>query len=162
MLLRLTMLVGLALVTTRAGANAQADSENKRVVRHVFEQVWNEARFDSLHIMWAPDAPFHFRGSASPVGPDGVERTVRRWRGAFPDLRFVVEDLIGDGDRVAARLTFTGTHAGRFQGIDPTGRLISVTEMMFFRFDDGLVVEAWEDYYQYGMLQQLTRDAGAS
>lgn len=157
MLLRALTLFGIALLICSAEAAAQtSEPQNKRIVRHIFERVWNDAHFDSLQVIWAADARFHFRGSASPTGPDRVEGIVRRWREAFPDFRFVVEDLIAEGDRVAARLTFTGTHSGRFQGIDPTGRQISVTEMMFFRINDGMIVDAWEDYDAYGMRQQLT------
>ena len=100
--------------------------------------------------------PFHFRGRASPVGPDGVKAQIAAWRRAFPDLRFTIHAIVAEPGRVAVRLSFTGTHQTRFMGVDSTGRTVSVTEMMFFRLDGGRVVEAWEDYDEYGLRRQLT------
>jgi predicted ester cyclase len=125
-------------------------------VRHLFDAVWNEARFDGLDTLWAPEAPFHFRGRAPSVGPGQLRDQVAGWRTAFPDFRFAVEDLVAEGDRVAARLRFTGTHTGdAWFGRAPTGREIDVTAMMFFRLRGGLVVEVWEDYDEHALRRQL-------
>jgi len=81
---------------------------------------------------------------------------VTSWREAFPDFQFVVEDVVAEADRVAARVSFTGTHTGaEWFGLAATGMPISVTEMMFFRLEAGVVVEAWEDYDEQVMRQQL-------
>ena len=142
-----------------SGTAAQSPEERNRVVvLHLFERVWNDAHFDSLDAVWAPDVPFHFRGSASLVGPAGVIGQVTRWRTAFPDFHFIIEDIVAEEDRIAVRLTFTGTHSAPFLGIEPTGRRISVTEMMFFRLRDGVIIEAWEDYDAFGLRQQLTQN----
>ena len=45
-------------------------------------------------------------------------------REAFPDLSIAVEDVMVEGDRVAARVTMRGTHSGEFQGIEPTGKRV--------------------------------------
>lgn len=145
----------LLLLNGRDISAQEGLNRNKAAVRHVFERVWNDAHFDSLTYVWSPNTQFHFRSDSSTVGADGVRRIVERWRTAFPDFEFVIEDIVAEGDRVAVRLTFTGTHSARFFGIDPTRRRIKVTEMMFFRLDNGRIVEAWEDYDEYGMRQQL-------
>lgn len=137
------------------GRPEETAEQNKAAVRYVFERAWNEAHFDSLAAVWGPAVPFHFRGRASAVGPDEVRGQIVRWRRAFPDFRFTIQDMIAEGDRVAVRLTFTGTHQARFMGVDSTGRQITVTEMMFFRLASGRVVEAWEDYDEHGLRQQL-------
>ena len=99
---------------------------------------------------------FNFRGEAPVVGREGLQAQVNLWRGAFPDFHFVIGDLIAEGDLVAARVRFTGTHTGDdWFGLAATGKSIDVTEMMFFRFEQGLVVEVWEDYDEYVMRQQL-------
>jgi predicted ester cyclase len=43
----------------------------------------------------------------------------------FPDLRLTVEDDVGDGDLVAQRIHFEGTHTGVFQGLPPTGKKVA-------------------------------------
>ena len=45
-------------------------------------------------------------------------------REAFPDLSIAVEDVMAEGDRVAARVTMRSTHRGEFQGIEPTGKRV--------------------------------------
>jgi steroid delta-isomerase-like uncharacterized protein len=129
---------------------------NKAIVRHLFEVVWNEAQLDAIERKWAADVVFHIRGRANAVGPDRLKQQVLSWRKAFPDFRFIVEDIIGEGDRVAIRVRFTGTHTGAdWFGLSPTGKQIDVTEMMFFRIQDGKVLEAWEDYDELTMRRQL-------
>ena len=143
--MKVLSLVALALagvaVESRPPAAEQATTErNKAVVRYVFEGAWNAERFDSLVVVWAPDVQFHVHGRTSTVAPSAVRSQVANWRRAFGDFRFTIHELVAEGDRVAARLTFAGTHRARFMGIDSTGRSVSVTQMMFFRLVDGRVV----------------------
>jgi predicted ester cyclase len=74
---------------------------------------------------------------------------------AFPDLRLTVEDLMAEGDRVAARVTFRGTHKGPFQGIPPTNRQVTFTSIEMNRMVDGKVAEHWVEIDLLGLLQQL-------
>jgi predicted ester cyclase len=55
-------------------------------------------------------------------------------RAAFPDLRFTIEELIAEGDRVAGRLIMRGTHEGPFMGIPPTERPVEPAHLHFVRF----------------------------
>ncbi len=154
------LFLGLLAGGVSLGVSAQSsEQQNKEVVRYIFERVWNDSHFDGLSTIWSTETLFHFRGSAPVVGPEGVVDQVRRWRAAFSGFRFDVEDLVAEGDRVAARVSFSGTHAGRILGIDPTGRRIQVTQMMFFRFSNGMVVETWEEYDEHGLRQQLADGA---
>ncbi len=64
--------------------------------------------------------------------------------------------MIAEGDLVAIRLTLTGTHLGEWAGVAPSKRKVSVAEMMFFRFEDGHLVEMWEVFDDQGLLRQIT------
>jgi len=64
-------------------------------------------------------------------------------RTGFPDLHARIDDLVAEGDRVAARLTFRGTHQGEFLGVPATGRTVEYVSHEFYRFADGLVAEEW-------------------
>lgn len=66
---------------------------------------------------------------------------------AFPDYRWELQQLVVDGDTIAARLTGSGTHTGPFSGIAPTGRRISTQELVLYRFADGKIVECWGDLF---------------
>src|SRR2546430_7392040 len=62
---------------------------------------------------------------------------------AYPDLHLTVEDLIGEDDKVVARIVCTGTHLGEYMGIAPTGNRVTYDEIFIFRFVNGRVVETW-------------------
>ena len=82
---------------------------------------------------------------------------VRRWayRNAFPDLTVRIDDLVAEGDIVAARWSGTGTHRGGGMGFAATGRGIQFSGMVFVRVQNGRLVEGWNNFDQLGMLQQL-------
>ena len=61
-----------------------------------------------------------------PPGLEGVKRLIGMYRSAFPDIRFETGEMIGEGDTVAHRWTFTGTHRGALMGVEPTGRRVEV------------------------------------
>ena len=73
-------------------------------------------------------------------GPEGFSQMVTFWRSMFPDLRFTVVDMVAEGDKVAAHVTYTGTFTGPFGDIEPTGKQVNVTEATFYVFKDGKVI----------------------
>ena len=73
----------------------------------------------------------------------------------FPDLRITVEDAVGEGDLVAQRVHFEGTHTGEFQGLPPTQRKVSFSGLELNRFVEGRVAEHWFQLDGLSLLQQL-------
>ena len=71
--------------------------------------VWNDTNFVDVEKFWATDVLFHFRGRVSSVGLEGLQAMVESHHAAFPDFRFVVEDIIAEGDRVAIRIRLEAT-----------------------------------------------------
>jgi steroid delta-isomerase-like uncharacterized protein len=86
-----------------------------------------------------------FRGSlGTPVqGREGLRRYIREIRAAFPDFYNQIDVLLAEGNQVAARLTYTGTHRGPIWGIAATGRRIEYAGAGFFRVRDGRVTDGW-------------------
>ena len=76
-------------------------------------------------------------------------------RNAFPDARMDVDDLIAEGDKVAARLTMSGTQRGEFAGIPASGKSMSVTTIDIIRFKNGQVVEHWGATDSAKIMEQL-------
>jgi steroid delta-isomerase-like uncharacterized protein len=138
------------------GAWRTPASADETLLRRLFDEAWSAGNFANLPQLIAPDMQFHFRGRGRPMTHEQFQGMVGMWRGAFPDLRFTIEDVVTAGDRVAARMTFTGTHRGGLMGMEPTGRAVNVTMMVFARVANGRIVELWEDYDEHGMRQQLT------
>jgi steroid delta-isomerase-like uncharacterized protein len=76
-------------------------------------------------------------------------------RAGFPDIQWTLEELIVEGDRVAARFTMRGTHLGSFLGVPPSGKTIEVKAVNFYRFADGQIVEEHGQPDLLGLLQQI-------
>jgi len=94
-------------------------------------------------------------------GRDPVKKMVAGLRRAFPDLRVVAEDLVAEGDRVAARVTITGTHQGRFLGVDPTNKPITIRSVDIWRIEAGRLKEHWDVVDRLEFMQQLGLVRGA-
>lgn len=90
-----------------------------------------------------------------PPTRDGVRYMFEMMRGAFPDYRMTVEDLLEDGDRIVVRGVMTGTHQGELFGVAATGNTVRVPFADFLRFDGGRIVEHWGVTDTGAMMQQL-------
>jgi steroid delta-isomerase-like uncharacterized protein len=87
---------------------------------------------------------------------DGVRAFFRMQLAAFPDLRMDVEDVVANGDKVVARVRYSGTNRGEFMGTPATGKSVDVQLIDIFRFgDDGLLREHWGVLDALAMMQQL-------
>ncbi len=74
---------------------------------------------------------------------------------AFPDLYFRIEDIVAEGDKVAYRITVSGTHKGEFQGVPPTDKKVSFSSTGISNIVDGKVAEDWVDADTMGLMQQI-------
>ena len=89
------------------------------------------------------------------TGAEALKEVFSRLHRAFPDLHVSVEDLIAEGDRIAARNSVTGTHQGDYMGIPPTGRRVTYNEMFIVRFVDGRIAETWGVVDVFSQMKQL-------
>jgi len=74
---------------------------------------------------------------------------------AFPDVHANIQDLIAEGDRVVERTNAQGTHKGEFNGIPPTGRPVTWSELHVYRIENGKIAELWSEIDFLGMMTQL-------
>lgn len=96
----------------------------------------------------------------SPFGtfsPDkqGVLALFAMLRGAFPDLRAEIHQMLEDGDKVVTHKTFHGTHAGEFLSIAATGNEVAFDVIDIVRIADGQVREHWNVVDALGLMHQL-------
>jgi predicted ester cyclase len=91
----------------------------------------------------------------APLNSETWARFLAEFVDGFPDLRLTVEDAVGEGNLVAQRVRFEGTHTGVFQGLPPTQKTVSFSGLELNRFADGKVVEHWFQLDALGLLQQL-------
>jgi steroid delta-isomerase-like uncharacterized protein len=124
---------------------------NKQLVQRFLTEVWQAGNVDLAHNLIHPD----YRISDDLCGPTGVIANIRTYRSAFSDLQWHIEQIVAENDWVAARLTLTGTHLGEFRGIPPTGKSISMQEMVFWRIVDGKLHTLWAQADALGLRIQL-------
>jgi predicted ester cyclase len=76
-------------------------------------------------------------------------------RGGFPDIQWTLEEMVAEGDKVAARFTMRGTHLGIFFGTPSTGKKIAVQAMNIYRLSGGQIIEETGQPDLLGLLQQI-------
>jgi predicted ester cyclase len=95
--------------------------DNKAVIRRWNEEIFNEKRIDRADELVTQDYVDH---AALPGQAPGLEGAKQKWAmygAAIPDLRVTMDEMVAEGDRVAARWTAEGTHQGELLGVPPTG-----------------------------------------
>ena len=79
-------------------------------------------------------------------GPENFRPFHTQFREAFPNMKIVIEDIVAEGDRVAARCSVRGNHEGNFQGLAASQAPIDFTGMTIVRIAGGKIVEAWNNF----------------
>lgn len=125
------------------------------LVRRYYDEALTPGNWAALDVLVAPDFVEHEALWGIPATRAGLRQKYELLRTGFPDLRFDVDDLLMDEDKVVARVSVSGTHSGAFMGHPPTGQHFSVTSINIFRVRNGQIVEHWGVFDQMGMLAQL-------
>lgn len=130
---------------------------NKALVRRVIEEVFGEGKIDLIDELYAPTCKSH-----DPANPDGshdtdeLKKVHGMYRAAIPDLKYVVDDIFAEGDKVAVRWTASGTHEGDLAGFEGTGDPICVTGITICQVEHGHIHKVWQQWDNLGFLQQLS------
>lgn len=131
--------------------------ENKTLIRRYFEAIDAACEAGNAGILdefLAPDFVTHTPFPGVPPTREGAKQVFMAFVASAPGTH-VVEDLIAEGDRVAARITADGTHEGELLGIPRTGKQIRMTGMTIWRIADGKIVEHWSEMNVLDLMRQL-------
>ena len=110
---------------------------------------------DALDHLIAEDIVDHNPVPGQAPGRAGIKYWVTMMHDAFADLTGVVEDTVVEGDKIAARVTWHGTHRGDFLGIPGTGAPIDLQSVQILEFWDGLASQWWGTADVFGVLRQV-------
>lgn len=124
---------------------------NKQLVRTLYEQCFNQGNLELLNELLTEDFV------ASPGNRNRAEFAagVSAIRAGFPDVRFELDEVFGEEERLAVRWTFHATHGGAFNGTPATGRRVTQTANVVYHFRDGRIARAWLQVDRLGLLQQI-------
>ena len=128
---------------------------NKRIIQRYFDEFLNKGDLAAADSVLAPGFKCPVPG-ADDLDREGYKQFILQARTAFADgFRVQVQDVVAEGDRVAARFTLAGTHGSTWRGIPPTGKKINALSICVYRIEGGQIVEKWLLADNLGMLQQL-------
>lgn len=131
-------------------------TENKDIVRRLYDEVWNKRKLDVVAQLISPSHalldPFV---SGSQVGPELYRRRVLELTSSFPDLRFTLDDVIAENDKVVVSWVISGTHKGDFLNIPPTGKKVSVEGITIHYLRDGKILDSNARWDALGLLRQI-------
>ncbi len=139
----------------RPGAPNQASPEqHKVVVRRVFEELFNQGRYEAISQIYLPNCPVH-TGNRS----QGLQESVsegKGWRSAAPDLVMTPHQMSVQGDIVTVSWTARGTHTGRGNDlVKPTGKPFVIHGTSRFRMANGKIAEVWNDWDRNELYRQI-------
>ncbi len=134
-----------------------SSAANKQIARRFYEEVCNQRKFD-LICQFAAENYQHHNPSLPPEmqhGRDNFARVLGMFFSAFPDLQGTIDLLIGEGDKIVSRVTWSGSHGGDLMGIPPSGRPVNFSVIEIYRLVDGRFVEGWAALDMLGLMQQI-------
>ena len=136
------------------------EEQNKTIVKRFIEEMWNQRKLEVADELFAADCVTHQLRSGEdlagvPRSPESIKREATSWLTGFPDLEFVLKQMIAVADRVVTHCTMHGTHSGAWMGIGPTGRKVSFPIITIHRIVNGKIVEDWVLVGSLMFFQQL-------
>ena len=129
--------------------------DNAGVVRRFVDEVITRGEIERAgEFVWedvVEQVPLPGQGP----GLEGLKDILRAFRTGFPDIVFEIQEQISEGDKVASRFEWTGTHKGTFLGIPPTGKAVRVWGIVIDRLVEGRIKETRIIMDTMGMMTQL-------
>jgi steroid delta-isomerase-like uncharacterized protein len=131
-------------------------ADAKAIVRTLYEEVWNKRRLELLDEIIAPSHALHdpnLTGSA--VGPEAYKRQISRFIAGIPDLRFTLEDIVGEREKLAVAWTISGTHNGEFMGVPTTNKKVVIDGITIHHLVNEKIMDSYVSWDAWGLMQQL-------
>lgn len=137
-------------------SNSDSKHANKEIARRLYHDVWNRRKLDVLdEIISETHALAEPTIAGSAVGPEAYKCQVQRFLSAFPDLRFKLDDVITENDKLVVAWTITGTHRGEFLSISPTNVKVSFSGITINQIAAGKILDSIVMWDVLVLLNQL-------
>ncbi len=139
--------------------NQSPESQPMDAMPRKYVEMWNTGDLHPIATMFTHPVFITFHGQKKFLDTGTLAKVIMSWRKSMPDLNFKVEDTIVQGDRVAMRLTFTGSYKERLfadtAAPEAMPRKIHALEILMFQIRDGKIAEIWDDYDELAMRLQM-------
>lgn len=146
------MAMAVVLLAAATGRAGEAPMDPKRVVAGLYAAI-TVHNFDTMGKYLAADFVDHNPSPGQAAGGNGAMHAIDELYKAFPDLKMQAQQVVAEGDWVAARVFVVGTHKGTWQGLAATGKPFRIGGIDMLKVKNGQVVERW-GFFDYQSLQQ--------
>jgi steroid delta-isomerase-like uncharacterized protein len=131
-------------------------TENKTIVRRLYEEVWNKRKLEVVDELISPSHALQDPiPSGSQVGPELYKRRVVEFTTGFPDICLTIEDTIAEKEKIVVSWIFSGTHKGEFLEIPATGKKVSVEGITIHHIRNGKILDSCARWDALGLMRQL-------
>ena len=131
-------------------------AENKAIIRRLYGEVWNSRRLEVVNELISPSHALHgpvAEGSA--IGPEAYKGAVTRFLTGFPDLRFSIDDMVAEDEKLVVSWNISGTHKGEFMGVPATNKKVSIDGITINHIVNGKIMDSYANYDTLGLYRQL-------
>jgi steroid delta-isomerase-like uncharacterized protein len=138
--------------------------ENVALMKRWFQEVWNEGRVEPIYELMAENVIGIGQEVPGVIIHNPAEFLVlfNRIRGAFPDIKFTLDDVFGADDKVVVRWSAMMTHTGDHLGMPATNRPVHLTGITIAEIKNGKIIRGWDNWDQLALMQQVTSAAAAA
>ncbi len=144
----------MTTLTADTTRTARSDA-NKVLVQRFVHEVFANGNTDAVDELVAPSFVSPTFGITED-GPSQLKSATARVHASLENVEFTIDEMVAEGDRVAVRVTASGTPFGPWMGIaDAAGKRYTIGEAHFFRIADGRIVEHWHQHDALGLMKQL-------
>jgi steroid delta-isomerase-like uncharacterized protein len=147
------LLLVLGIPVLSSSLSAESADSRKAVARRVFEEIFNQGKFEIADQIYAKDFVNH--GATRDIGLKEDQEAARGWRSAFPDLKMTVDKTLADGEFVTVLWRGEGTNTGEGNGLPATGKKLKGRGITIWRISGGRIREEWSEFDQLRIMQQL-------
>lgn len=126
-------------------------ARHKTIIRNLYEGILNTGKLALLKEVISEE----YQGVRGENGADGFADTVNSIRIGFPDIKWTVEDLMAEGDKVIVRWSWKGTNKNSFRGFPASNREVVDQAIAIYEFSGDKIIKAWIQSDKLGFLQQI-------
>ncbi len=137
------LLTAVMFIYSCGSSKKEINLDSNRDVVRKYHEVWSNGQVTELDKILAPEFVCHFINGIEWKGIDGAKSEITSHRKSFPDWKEEIVDMISEGDKVVTRYKSTGTHQGTFNGMDSTGKKVTIYETSIYRIANGKLAEQW-------------------
>lgn len=127
------------------------ESINKKIIRNLYENILNNRNYDLLDDLISND----YTGARGEKGADGFKETVISIIDGFPDIKWTIENLSAENDKVTVKWHWNGTHTAPFLGIPASGKPVTNNAIVIYQLKDNKIINAWIQGDRLGLLIQI-------